>query len=324
MYKIIPYCVLLLLLSCNSRINENTYHHPKEDNSLPQEVSAISMAWDEIAIDGWMISGSKLICKTPHQERIYSVYSLGNLQRIGAFGRKGHGNLEWVAPHLFAQNDSVWMVIDNGDRSVYDIKKGLISLVSKLSINEPVNDIKTISYPIVGYVSLTPEKQSLKIFDVEQDTLIDEIAFTDQTGKGQSSIYDFVWNVKDARIILGHLYSDTFIICSIDKTGKILRSDYYETDGKYSGGKCFYTDVQCGDYIYLLSQRNVDIEKMTGHSEIEVYGYDGKGKRKIILDFIADKMLLDHQGSRILLTSIADEMLHIVEQKVAPSLLDIA
>ena len=81
----------------------------------------------------------------------------------------------------------------------------------------------------------------------------------------------------------------------------------------FSPDRITYSDIACGNYIYLLSQKNVNVEDATGFSEIEIYDYDGVCIKKLVLNIIADKMLLDEANHRLLLTSIEDASINVVK-----------
>ena len=304
----------MLLASCNNSSKPSVSYNSKSETLETRDVVVDSLPWDEV-VEGWVLMGNKIICKTPNRDNIYSVYDADSISKLYSFGKEGHGSLEWVAPHLFVQNDSVALVFDNGTKSISIVKNDVISVNNRTPIKDAVNDLKTVNYPIVGYVSLTPDRQELKIVNIENDSIVDRVAFEDKEGKGNSSLFDFAWNVHSNKIVLAHLHSNTFVIYTVDENGRIAQTDYFGEKEKFSEESFYYTDVQCGDDIYLLSQKNIDVENMSGNSEIEVYDYEGKGKYKIVLNFIADKMLLNANNKRLLLTSASDEQLHFVNLK---------
>ena len=55
------------------------------------------------------------------------------------------------------------------------------------------------------------------------------------------------------------------------------------------------------------------MEDATGFSEIEIYDYDGVCIKKLVLNIVADKMLLDEANHRLLLTSIEDASINVVK-----------
>lgn len=53
----------------------------------------------------------------------------------------------------------------------------------------------------------------------------------------------------------------------------------------------YYTNVSVSNgRIYLVSQEHVDLEKMSGYSEIDIFDTSGKHIRKLVLDVMASYM----------------------------------
>lgn len=300
-----------ILVSCNHKKGAHISHHLKAESKEIRVTNENLIQWEETP-ETWLLVSDKIICKTSNKNRYYTVYSTNNYKFLSSFGKKGHGNLEWVSPQLIEKDDTTYIVFDNGTKKIYNVVRETISFSRVSSINEPINDPKTITYPIAAYVSLSPNEQNLKIVNIENDIVIDKISFVDEKGQGQSSLYDFAWDAMNDKIVIAHLHTNRFIICTIDKDGRIIQTDSYETTSDFSKDKLYYFGVQCGKNIFLLSQKHVDTENAEGYSEIEVCDYDGNCIYKIKLDYIADKMLLDSPNNRIFTTSVSDDLLHIV------------
>lgn len=137
----------------------------------------------------------------------------------------------------------------------------------------------------------------------------------DTSNKGNASLYDFVWNSNHAnRIVIAHQHSERYIVYETDSEHRIVESRIFDTkDDSFSPDRITYSDIACGNYIYLLSQKNVNVEDATGFSEIEIYDYDGVCIKKLVLNIVADKMLLDEANHRLLLTSIEDASINVVK-----------
>lgn len=147
------------------------------------------------------------------------------------------------------------MVFDNGNKKLYTVTGDSITSATGYNTTDALNDAKTIAYPAIAYVSATPNEQELKIVDLEKEIVIDSISFVDQTDKGQSLLYDFVWDSHDDRIVIAHQHSDRFIICTTDDSHKITEVTCLDTDKSFSLDRFTYSDIACGHYIYLLSQK---------------------------------------------------------------------
>lgn len=263
--------------------------------------------------DSWFLMGDNIICHTDSPDSIYLVIDKDTFQKKYFFGHRGHGKNEWVSPHSLAKDSYELFVFDNGDKKMYSVMDGRIEYLRGTNINDAINDARTINYPIVGYVSATPNVQYLKLVNFENGVLVDSISFVDTSNKGNSSLYDFVWNSYRDKIVIAHQHSDRFIVNTIDNKCNIIETTIHKTNDDFSMDRITYSDISCGKYIYLLSQKKVNVNDVTGFSEIEIYDYDGTCVKKIVTDIIADKLLLDEQNNRLLLTSVEDNSINIVK-----------
>lgn len=309
----------ILLIICLIQILSSCYKNSRDINSYKKGSTFISYESDSsqtkpfpIVSECWNLIEEHLVCKTNNPDSVFVCVNLSTFQEENTFGKKGRGSMEWMSPHVMAKGTNNFIVLDNGNKKIYSIENNFISFEKTSKISDAVNDVKTIKYPIIGYVSISPNKQSLIIYDIEKDLLIDSLSFVDETNNGNASLYDFTWSIKNENIVIAHQYSDQFSICSLDTNCKLTSINEYQTNSNYSQDKMIYSDVACGRYIYLLSQRNVDLEMFTGFSEIEIFDYKGVGIKKITLDIIADKMVLDEKRNRIILSSEADAAIKII------------
>lgn len=214
-------------------------------------------------------------------------------------------------PHALDNGAGALMVIDNANRKLYAVKNNALSEAGSSKIQDVVNDAKTIAYPMVGYVVSSPKGQKLIVANLLEGTHTDSVYVEAKADK--SSMLDFSWTYTNPYLAMAFQYANRLILCKTDTDGHIVAKDVYDGGGKSQQDKIYFTDVACGDYIYLLSQKQVNVNTGEGHSEIEVYTFEGKPVKKMVLDFIAFKMLLDKDGQRLLMSSPADEDIHIVK-----------
>lgn len=301
-FHITTVALLTLFVACNSTSTSNSNKQKNNDFSSLQSVACEDVD-NDITIESWLISNDMIVCKTAFTDSVYHTLDLSTMKHLASFGKIGHGHNEWIAPNIFAKTGNKLAVFDNANRTIYDITNYAISVDRKTSIKDAMNDIKTIMYPYVGYTTVTPNEICLKIVNIEKDILTDSISFKDTEGEGKASQYEFAWGYDNGRIVIAHLYKDAYMTCKVNDEGKITEKDYYLSNGKNEKQDMYYSDATCGDDIYLLSQKQVDTETLKGKSEIEVYDYNGKPIKKFLLDFIAEKILLDKKGRRLLLVS---------------------
>lgn len=294
-----------------------TKHNSLEFKSVERgRTSKIEL--DEVMdITEWYLYDTLLICKNDKNTPCYYVLNTSDFSIVRSFGKIGKGRNEWVAPHLLADKDGgCGYVLDNGKRSLYSIgRMDTIEKMKNVDLFMPANGAKLLSYPIYTYTAYTPNVISLYVADVETSDTLSSISFHDTKGEGMAIKYDFFYDIKDNNtVVLGFRLIDRFIIASMSDTYQMCQR--YIIEGEpYSEGSSnrYYTDVVCDDYIYLLSQRNVNGQKETKTSQIEIYDYEGNPIKKIVLDIFAVRMLKDRKNGRMLLLSPNDECIHILQ-----------
>ena len=302
---------LLVICSCSDK--KNTENYKKNELNFSEVDTVIVHKTDScVFAENWMLLDGEIICKTSSASGLYTVIDNKTLGKKYVFGVKGHGRNEWIAPHIIANKLHELFVYDNGDKKLYSVKENNINYVKNYNIKDAINDAKAIEYPIIGFVSMTPRVQSLRLMNIENENFVDSISFIDPTNNGNSSLYDFVWSSHDDKIVIAHQHSDRYIVCKTNSKHKIVETTIFDTDGKFSAESFTYSGVACGRYIYLLSQKKVNPETVEGFSEVEIYDYDGTCVKKLVMNIIADKMLVDEKNNRMLFTSVEDGSINIV------------
>lgn len=303
--------IAILLFSCSEN-KQSEVHTPINDTFSTEQKTSTETVDLGSQTSQWIATDSTIICKTEDDNAVYAILDKETLQKTSDFGKIGHGNKEWINPFLIAANGNNIIVADNGTRKIYNVAGGKIEDRQKLAGTELLNDPKSISYPIIGYVAMSPKSMGLKITNIEQMQTIDSICFTSKDGNSQ--IYEFAWACHDSHIVIANQHANQFILCTLDGDKHIKNKEFFEGKAAFDENKVFYTDAACdNNFVYLLSQKQVNMEDGSGHSEIEIYDFNGKPQRKLVLDFIAFKMLLDN--NRLLLTSVADDCIHVARLK---------
>lgn len=264
-------------------------------------------------IESWLIAGDEIVITSTNPDSLFYSYSCKDFRRLAVYGRKGHGHNEFVSPLMFTGKSGSLLAIDNANMKVYKSDKGRFEQTETSRLHDALNDLKTISYPLVAYNSMAPLEVCLKIVNIESGQLVDSIAFKDNTGRGNAAVYDYAWDYNNGKIVIAHIHSEKFVVCNVNENGKILDITSFDSSEIFSKDKTFYTDVVCGEYIYLLSQKKVNVNDFSGYSEIEVYDYNGQPVKRIELDFISPKMLLDRTNNKLIFASAIDENIHIID-----------
>lgn len=300
----------MLLFSCTESPKADVHNPINDKFATETKANTKSVEFGE-QTSQWLNSGSSIICKTENENAVYVCLDSKTLRKTSEFGKIGHGNKEWVAPSLISAENGSVTIADNGTRKIYDVKGGTIEEKQKLAGKELLNDAKAIVYPTIGYMSMSPKELCFKIADINNMQTLDSIKF--ESKDGNSSLYEFTWAYGNNKLVLASQHANQFVVCTLDEEHHIAGKAYFESNEGFDENKAYYTDVACGNSIYLLSQKKVNVEDGSGVSEIEVYDFEGKPQKKYVLDFIAFKMLIN--GNKLLLTSIADDNIHVLDLK---------
>ena len=268
-----------------------------------------------VVIDEWLLHENQLICKSRKNKFFFYHFNIKDFSYNKAWGSKGEGPDEFIAPHLLPLSSTSCLVIDNGKREVVCLDNG--GVVKKMLMpTKVVSSPLMYKYPLIGYVEKSPHKIVWQIQNIETLERIDSLSFIDDTRQGNSFLYDFCWDIHENILLLASLYEDRFMMAEI-QNGRIVNKVLYYGDGLADENTPCYSDVQCTkEYIYLLSQKEVDIRKGEGFSVVEIYDYNGNPKMLLELDIIARRMLVDTENERLLFHSPMDDEIHVLDWKV--------
>lgn len=260
---------------------------------------------DSIQIKEWATDGNNILMHTNNPNGMFATVSLDSLVVNNIFGKKGKGAGEFIMPHVLGNKDNGLIIIDNGNQKIYRIDDSKLTEIGETNESALLNQPHFLKKGIIGFQELSPKQLMLNKFYLN-DNKVETISTFPENGETENSdLFDFVWDASEGKIVIAHLYTDKF---------SIMNNEHYVTnivgDNKYSQDRMVYTDIVCGDFIYLLCQTNVNIEDFSGYSVIEQYDYNGSPIAKFVYDGIIDKIILDQGRNRIFFTSTVDEDLH--------------
>lgn len=316
--------VLLLSASCGSdktdrkwEEKENTFAFKTvvKGETTPVELEAL------MDIEDWRLVDSVIVCKNNGGIPYYYVLDSEDFSVCGKFGLKGNGENEWLYPHFLGKTGEEYCVLDNGRMGLYQVTRGDSSYVIRRMRDVkpvlPFKAVKSVSYPMFAYVTYSPNEIAWRVGNAETMAVSDSVAFTDEEGKGEAIRYDFSYDVSAGHAVLAGLHQDWFLILGLSGEGRISpRWMVKGQEGEQPEGTVYYTDVACGKDVYLLSQRNVDPSDASGTSSVEVYDYEGRPLRRLDLDIIASKMIVDEARGRLVFCSPMDNALHVLEAEL--------
>lgn len=225
---------------------------------------------------------------------LFDFYDVNAHEHKGGFGRKGHGKGEFLMPNLFCGMGDTIFIIDDGRKELYCVYNGEILKKRKMRLKVPANDAQTLSFPYVGYYGYVNNAIEWNVYDVLEDKVVQTVTFSDERTKDKVFYNTFSWDFHNGYAVFASMYFDKFRIVRLSSDKSIDKDVTYARNHNVpQESKCYYSDICCNEYIYLLSQRNVKSHDKSAKSEIEVYNYSGEPVKKIKLDDFYLYMVMD-------------------------------
>lgn len=305
----------LFLISCQQTVRNQNDAALKEKPVFSERKVVKTHEYEldsMIVIDEWSLYDNQLICKSRKNDFFFYHFDLNYFSCRKAWGTKGEGPDEFIAPYFLSLSPTSRLVIDNGKRKVFlwEGEKAVKTLPMPANV---VSSPLIYNYPLIGYKEQSPQKIVWRLQNMETSERTDSLIFTDDSRQGKSALYDFCWNIHGKKVVCASLYEERFMVAEIQNDKLVNRSLYCGSD-LIDEGKPWYSDVQCtDDSIYLLSQQMVDMSTGKGYSVVEIYDYDGNPKMMIELDIIARRMLIDAKHRRLLFHSPMDDVIHVLD-----------
>lgn len=302
------YIFILFFISCNKSDN-NTRCKEKVmscDFNANLDVSTINVELDEILeIQDWYIHDTLLICKNDVGTPFYYTFDLATFKKVNSFGQKGNGPTEWISPQLVSNQKDLF-VIDNQTKNIHKVDS-IMSKIGKSKEVFAINYLHSRNYPICSYLTYSPKETSIKLYNIENDSLVEEFLLVNKEYKQR-----FSYDINGNKLVTAYNRVERITIYSIEEDYSLSPSITLNGSLSESPNQYYYSDVVCDEkYFYLLSQKNVNFKNIDGYSQIEVYDYLGNNIALIKLDILAKRMLMDKINDRFILLSQMDDNLHI-------------
>lgn len=287
--------------------NEHIFQHS-------DKIQDIQVAMpDSIQIGEWATDGEQILISTDNADCMFAILSLDSVEVSNTFGKKGKGAGEFLMPHVIGSRENGFMIVDNGNNKIMKVDGTSVSEVNVTGKTDMFNQPHFIGTGFIGFEELSPTRLTLNKYGIAGGETATILTFPEEGVTDNSDLFDFVWDYYDGKLVTAHLYTDKFSIRNYDADGNISSINHVGGNDNYSQDHITYSDIACGDYIYLLYQANVDIENFSGYSVIEKYDYDGTSVSKYEYDGIIDKIILDQEHNRMFFTSTSDEDIHYFE-----------
>lgn len=315
-YILIFIIAILVFASCKNRERKDTTILNSKNFAIVTSAKTESIQLpDSISIKDWVNSEDEILCLTEKADYTFSILSLNSLKPLNSFGKRGHGPQEMMHPHVLVSDNGNFSVLDNGKRKIYEIENMQWTNEKDIYSSDAFNLPKVFGDSLIVYQEATPNVLRLKVYNPTASATQTVTSFPETENADNSDLFDFVFDTHENLIVTANLYADKFTIIEIGKDTKPIRKTKISGNDRFNPNRIAYSDIICDDVIYLLCQENVDVNDYSGFSTIEIYDYSGNPVKKINLDIIADKVILDKERQRIICTSPSDENLHILQIK---------
>lgn len=295
-YKYLLCLMLLPFFSCENRVRESQI----VEMAVFEDSFQLSLG---DGIEVFTCHKGKLYFKLTHENPFYRITD-NHGKVLYNLGRKGHGNGELLIPNLLFSKDSVY-IYDCRLRQLYLVADSTIVNSRKTPISDPVNEIKILKWPYVGYYFFRNNILEWSLRHITSGENTASINFCGESYNSPAYLQTFNWDFCGDKVVFAQRYYDAFRICTLSDDMHILSDiNYSEFSEKPNKDRPFYTGVVCThDRFFLLSQRGVHISDngLSGESEIEVYDYNGNMMRKIELCGIFTEMSFDMDSELIYL-----------------------
>lgn len=290
--KSIKHLLLLasVILSACSHNSSGLSEAKMEETGTTEHVTT-RIVQEDIAypINNMHVVGDRVLCVTDVESPVYIAYDAKHYGKVKEFGTIGHGHNEWQWPDIVERGDKDYDIFDNGKKRIQRYHND--TLVSEMPWDEmvAVNDMHRINDRYSGYSYLTPGKATLYIYDADTYECTDKYVISDEKHADKSSYILCEWDGDANHIVMAHIFKKELYVMELDRDGKVAQGVKYVGDYDFNPEKhVYYSTVSVSNgRIYLLSQQHIDLEKMSGYSEIDIFDISGRHIRRLELDVMA-------------------------------------
>lgn len=293
--------ISLFMVSCSQKQSVNTISTDFKDcKSVTLDTAFYLDTVDEIK--SLSLVNNDLCVENNQADPVFTFYQTDG-QEVGHFGHYGHGNKEFVLPHLLKGCNDTLKIIDDGSKQLHSVYNMQICSSRRVNV-EGMNEVKTINWPYIGYFCFERNQIAWKIYDLEKSQVIDTICFVGQ----KPYLEDFKWDISSkGKVVFAYKYYHKFMICDLSADAKIENKNIFlEPNQKPQDSKCYYTDISCSsDYFILLSLADVDVKDISNaKSKIEIYDYDGNPLKQLTFNGLYLHMAWNDSEKRLYLVPL--------------------
>ena len=293
--------IINFFIGCNKSNNDNIITKNVNFSSNITLNSEEKELDETIKIKEWILSDSVLICLSPKSDKIVYLIGIPELDIISSTGIKGEGPNELITPHIVGLDSDSIVLIDNGRKQLMKLFND--SIVSRKNV--PLEGLTNIPRcnPNGDIFYLSSGESGTYIARI--DNQLSSVKISLNLSEIDSDISNLSYDVSNEYIVATSSAKDLVAIYNFN-SGRTIKME-----GK-ANVEFYYSDVICNkDSFFLLSQRDINGESMSGTTVIEQYNYQGEPMSRYKLDFIAFSSVYDPNTCSFIMTSPMDDNLHI-------------
>lgn len=303
-YAGVFFCMLLMLFSCTSKMDEGTQVFDWSDFPAPVVLNGDSLAFDEIMMKPVRVAvvDSFLLLKNSDVERFFHVYNIKTKKKVGERISFGIGPKEMLDPMWFIMSEDTLGILDKNKRimDIYPDHRLLISdtvsPIHRVSFKELL--VNPVYLPEVGIISSTfqSDEHKFALFDFEgnRHSYFGDYpdAYKNSTvyEKGIAFMGDIAVKPDGSRWAMSHKAMDMIEIydSKLNLINRIQGPDGIFPKVKEGNGHVrregvsregYFFPVVTDEYIYVLYDGRVyDLENPTRYLRDKLLVFDWNGK----------------------------------------------
>jgi hypothetical protein len=297
---------ILLFEECTSK-NKDIVSNNENKILFSEEITGDSILINEVIdINDWVRIDNQIIIQASVIDTFFFSYLLPDWKTHSTFGKKGQGPQEYLFPRISTDGEEKLYIYDNAKHNLveYILLENKFIIKDEVKNNNPIliDKMLTINETTFLVKENTPHEIRFKMLVNKNNELINVSDFIVESNlQGNTTFNDFVITNYKKHVATAYNHRNQIRLYQIGENNKFkILTDFTEKTDE-NKNKYFYTDLCCNEkYIYALYQ-NLDANLATDQdkSAIIIYNWSGEVVRKLNLDRIINKIIIDRHADCI-------------------------
>jgi hypothetical protein len=297
---------VLLFGKCTSKSKDA---FPNNENIIlsSEDITSDSILINEIIdVNNWISIDNQIIIQTSVIDTFFFSYLLPDWQIYSTFGRKGQGPQDYLFPQMATDGNKKLYIYDNAKHDLveYVLLENKFIIKDKIKNRNPVLIDKMLNIDEITFFikENTPNEIKFKILANKNNELIKLSDFVVESDlRGDTPFNDFVIANYKKYIATAYIHKNQICLYQIKENNKIKTLTDFTKETEVNKDKYFYTDLCCNEkYIYALYQGLVpNLVTEQDRSAIIIYNWSGEAIKKLNLDRIINKIIIDRHSNYI-------------------------